>query len=55
MPKYIIDEGLESEEIIVAASVIEGNIQWWFYDAYNRTQATRLRSHVRTVRESSSP
>lgn len=55
MPKYIIDEGLESEEVIVAANVIEGNIQWWFYDAFNRTKATRLTRHVRTVRESRSP
>ena len=52
MPKYIINEGLQSEEVIVAASAIEGNIQWWFYDADNRAQETRLKGHVQTIRES---
>lgn len=52
MPKYIINEGLQSEEVIVAANVTEGNIQWWFYDADNRAQETRLKGHVQTIRES---
>jgi hypothetical protein len=52
MPKYIINEGLQSEEVIVAASAIEGNIQWWFYDADSRAQETRLKGYVQTIRES---
>ncbi|VXC66332.1 hypothetical protein ARTHRO9V_90166 [Arthrobacter sp. 9V] len=41
MPNYLINEGLESEEVIIAARAAEGNIQWWFYDDCNRTQETR--------------
>ena len=51
MPEYVINEGLETEEVIVAARATEGNIQWWFYDAGNRAQETRLKSHVKTVSE----
>ena len=51
MPKYVIDEGLETEEVILAAKATEGNIQWWFYDETNRTQETRLKSQVLSVRE----
>lgn len=51
MPKYVINEGLESEEVIVAARATEGNIQWWFYDAGNRAQETRLKGQVETIRE----
>ncbi|MGR0159142.1 hypothetical protein [Paenarthrobacter nitroguajacolicus] len=53
MPKYVINEGLENEEVIVAARATEGNIQWWFYDARDRAQETRLRSYVQTIREAS--
>ena len=31
---YVINEGLETEEVIVAARATEGNIQWWFYDVW---------------------
>lgn len=51
MKKYVINEGLETEEVIVASRAIEGNIQWWFYDASNRAQETRLICHVLTIRE----
>lgn len=51
MPKYLINEGLESEEVILAARATEGNIQWWFYDAGNRAQETRLSSHVKSIIE----
>jgi len=51
MPKYIVNEGLETEEVIVAAKATEGNIQWWFYDAANRAQETRLKVYVETIRE----
>ncbi len=51
MPKYIINEGLETEEVVVAARAIEGNIQWWFYDAGDRAQETRLKGHVHSFRE----
>lgn len=53
MPKYIIDEGLETEEVIVAARAEEGNIQWWFYDSGSRAQETRLKGRVKTIREMS--
>lgn len=46
VPKYIIDEGLETEEVIVAARAVEGNIQWWFYDSGSRAQETRLKDHM---------
>ena len=51
MPRYIINEGLDTEEVIVAASAAEGNIQWWFYDAGRRAQETRLKEQVQTIRE----
>ncbi|WP_166660308.1 hypothetical protein [Paenarthrobacter nitroguajacolicus] len=51
MPEYIINEGLETEEVIFAARATEGNIQWWFYDAGNRTLETRLKGQVQTLRE----
>ncbi|MGF4043257.1 hypothetical protein ACX800_03560 [Paenarthrobacter nitroguajacolicus] len=51
MPEYIINEGLETEEVIFAARATEGNIQWWFYDAGNRTSETRLKGQVQTLRE----
>lgn len=51
MPNYVINEGLETEEVIVAARATEGNIQWWFYDASDRTKETRLKGHVQTIRE----
>ncbi|WP_160147632.1 hypothetical protein [Arthrobacter sp. TS-15] len=51
MPKYVINEGLETEEVILAARATEGNIQWWFYDEGNRAQETRLKGHVQTISE----
>lgn len=51
MPAYVINEGLDNEEVIVAARVTEGNIQWWFYDSGNRALETRLKGHVQTIRE----
>lgn len=55
MRNYIINEGLDTEEVIVAARATEGNIQWWFYDAGNRAQETRLTCHVQTIREAPQP
>jgi hypothetical protein len=51
LPKYLINEGLETEEVIVAARATEGNIQWWFYDTGNRAQEIRLKGQVQTIRE----
>ena len=51
MKKYIIDEGLETEEVIVASKLIEGNILWWFYDMENRAVEMRSKTQVQTVRE----
>lgn len=51
MPIFVINEGLETEEVISAARATEGNIQWWFYDAGNRAQETRLKGHVQSIRE----
>lgn len=50
-PKYVINEGLETEEEIFAARATEGNIQVWFYDTANRAQETRPKSQVQTIRE----
>lgn len=55
MPNFLINEGLESEEVITAARATEGNIQWWFYDDCNRAQETRLQRHVQTIREVVNP
>lgn len=51
MPRYVINEGQDTEEVIEAASAAEGNIQWWFYDAGRRAQETRLKEQVQTIRE----
>lgn len=51
MKKYVINERLKTEKVIVASRATECKIQWWFYDASNREQETPLICHVMTIRE----
>lgn len=51
MSAYVINEGLETEQVIKAGDCKEDGIQYWFYD----TQGERFMSLLKTYAQTISP
>ncbi|WP_275779682.1 hypothetical protein [Paenarthrobacter sp. Y-19] len=49
MPNYVINEGLENEEVILAADCKQDGIQYWFYNPQGERFKSLLKTYAKTI------